>query len=83
VAPAALDFSRPPFRILAGQDAHGAAQDFVRCHEALALVAEKAQTCFAAALDASCTLLSFEGPCWSRLQRSVAAADCKSGSPAP
>lgn len=50
---AALDLARPPFRIVAGQDALGVAQDFVRCYERLAQVPDKAEQCVAAALDAA------------------------------
>lgn len=50
---AALDLARPPFRVIAGQDAHDAAEDFVGCFHALAHLPDKVQTCFAAALDAS------------------------------
>jgi len=50
---AALDLSRPPFRVVAGEDAQRVAEDFVRCYEALAGVPDKAQACFSAALDAA------------------------------
>ncbi|HEX5612491.1 MAG TPA: hypothetical protein VFX67_07540 [Burkholderiales bacterium] len=48
---AAFDLARPPFRIIAGQDAQAVAQDFVRCYEQLASVPDKAQVCLAAALE--------------------------------
>lgn len=53
MASAALDLSRPPFRVLAGEEAPRVAQDFVRCFETLPRIADKVQACFAAALDAA------------------------------
>jgi hypothetical protein len=53
MAAAALDLSRPPFRVIAGDDASRVARDLVRCYQALAAVPDKVRTCLAAALDAA------------------------------
>lgn len=48
----ALDFSKPPFRLSAGQDARATAEDFIACFEAVARLPKKVGTCFRAALQA-------------------------------
>jgi len=53
MARATLDLSRPPFRVLASEDASRVALDFVRCYETLAGIPDKVQACLAAALEAA------------------------------
>ena len=46
-----LDSSKPPFRVNAGQDARGVAEDFIACFRVVARLPKKVGTCFRTAVE--------------------------------